>query len=491
MKAYFLIAILAIAVNCTHNDIPRIAIVGAGMSGAALSHYLVDSFKDKVNVTVFEKTSVPGGKIRSERVDERMIEVGIEAVRDWHSDVKELVKLYDLSLKEFVNPGGFGIFDGKDITFNATMKDVVEKLRKRYGESFDTTVKLLKKFQVDFQPIYDVVSHYPKTSVIEVLKATTVDPLLLVHKIEDYFHGKQISKEFLDEFVRSIIYSFEYMSASEIHAYAGVNSLFSHFTKRFTVEEGLEELVKRMFKKLSPTVSLRLDVSVVSISFLRCDRTGKPQFEVSSKCTKTGTVTREIFDKVVISSVLQDQYPITFESIEIDRKNIFSKDKMVDVFSTVVIGNLNREFFHSSSIEELPEVILANDIKGFHTFNNIVNICRDCYKPSGSDEHRRSVYKIHAPSDITESDLKRLFVDGFVLKKDLTMRYRVIRKVPLPSFSDLPDIYLDKRGLYYSAAFEYLHSNIEYSTISARNIAGLIVKDITKEREHNYLQIDL
>ena len=51
---------------------PRIAIIGAGLSGLATAHYLVKSLSDagkEAEILLLEADAVPGGKMRTIRQD--------------------------------------------------------------------------------------------------------------------------------------------------------------------------------------------------------------------------------------------------------------------------------------------------------------------------------------------------------------------------------------------------------------------------------------
>ena len=57
---------------------PSVGIVGAGITGLTLAHYLADS---GVEYTVFEAAADPGGVIRSDRIDGHVVEWGPQRVR--------------------------------------------------------------------------------------------------------------------------------------------------------------------------------------------------------------------------------------------------------------------------------------------------------------------------------------------------------------------------------------------------------------------------
>lgn len=73
-----------------------VGVVGAGITGLAVTHYLVDR---GVDVETYESTDAPGGVIQSERVDGRLLEYGPQRIR-CAPPVAELIE--DLSLGDAV-----------------------------------------------------------------------------------------------------------------------------------------------------------------------------------------------------------------------------------------------------------------------------------------------------------------------------------------------------------------------------------------------------
>jgi len=78
----------------------RVAVVGAGITGLALTHYLADSGVDSVT---FEAEPEPGGVINTRRVDGRVLEVGPQRVRRT-SGLEELAAAADVA-DRFVEAG--------------------------------------------------------------------------------------------------------------------------------------------------------------------------------------------------------------------------------------------------------------------------------------------------------------------------------------------------------------------------------------------------
>ncbi|MDA8179329.1 MAG: protoporphyrinogen oxidase, partial [Deltaproteobacteria bacterium] len=98
---------------------PRIVIVGAGLSGLATAHYLVKSLSDagkEAEILLLEADAVPGGKMRTIRKDGFSMEWGPNGFLTNKPDGMDLVKdlglggrlarSSDLARKRFILSGG-------------------------------------------------------------------------------------------------------------------------------------------------------------------------------------------------------------------------------------------------------------------------------------------------------------------------------------------------------------------------------------------------
>ncbi|MFB6081634.1 MAG: protoporphyrinogen oxidase [Halanaeroarchaeum sp.] len=89
----------------------RVAVVGAGMSGLATTHYLAER---GVDVETFEAADEPGGVVRSRRIDGSVVEFGPQRLR-LSGPVKELIDEFDLEDQTFEGHDDqplFGYLDG-------------------------------------------------------------------------------------------------------------------------------------------------------------------------------------------------------------------------------------------------------------------------------------------------------------------------------------------------------------------------------------------
>lgn len=59
----------------------KVAIIGAGITGISSAYYL-KHYKPDIDVTIFEATNRPGGKIQTYRKDGYTIELGLNLILD-------------------------------------------------------------------------------------------------------------------------------------------------------------------------------------------------------------------------------------------------------------------------------------------------------------------------------------------------------------------------------------------------------------------------
>ena len=76
----------------------NVVIIGAGLAGLSCAHYL-DKFK--YNIKVFESKSQPGGRAKSDNIDEYICDVGFQVLLNNYEEVKNLGVYNKLELRYF------------------------------------------------------------------------------------------------------------------------------------------------------------------------------------------------------------------------------------------------------------------------------------------------------------------------------------------------------------------------------------------------------
>ena len=99
MNFFLLILLFFIAIKSQINENKRIAIIGSGIGGTSLIHYLQSIFED-VDISLFEKSSRIGGRTHSIDIQNKTYEIGATFICDTNKKMMELIKHYDLKFKE-------------------------------------------------------------------------------------------------------------------------------------------------------------------------------------------------------------------------------------------------------------------------------------------------------------------------------------------------------------------------------------------------------
>ena len=87
----------------------KVVIIGAGLSGLACGYYLD---KSKFDIRIFESKATPGGRVKSEKVDGYICDIGFQVLLNNYDEIKKLNLYHKLDLKYF--DSGASIYqDGK------------------------------------------------------------------------------------------------------------------------------------------------------------------------------------------------------------------------------------------------------------------------------------------------------------------------------------------------------------------------------------------
>ena len=138
----------------------KIIIIGSGLSGLSCAHYLD---KSKFDIKIFEKKSVPGGRVSSEKIDGYICDIGFQVLLNNYNEVKRLdvydkldLKYFDSGAEIFNKNGNLKVYNpifhpikfAKSNTFNIfTMPDIIKTLFLFINPKLktQTVVELFKK----------------------------------------------------------------------------------------------------------------------------------------------------------------------------------------------------------------------------------------------------------------------------------------------------------------------------------------------------------
>ena len=119
----------------------KVIIIGSGLSGLSCANYLD---KSKFDIKIFEKKSVPGGRVASEKIDGYICDIGFQVLLNNYNEVERLglynkldLKYFDSGAEIFNNNGYLKVYNpifhpikfAKSNTFNIfTIPDIIKTL---------------------------------------------------------------------------------------------------------------------------------------------------------------------------------------------------------------------------------------------------------------------------------------------------------------------------------------------------------------------------
>lgn len=175
-----------------------------------------------------------------------------------------------------------------------------------------------------------------------------------------------------------------------------------------------------------------------------------------------------VYDLVVIAAPLTNdaKYPIIFKEFP---DTIHVPGRYQRTVATILHGKLNHTYFGFANENDAPTFI-ANIGDTF--FNSIGQIS----KVSSNEKPMQNVWKIFSRQLLTTEQLQYLFLE----RSDV----QVVDWLAYPHYdtSKRKDKFILYRNLFYLNAVEWVASAMEMSSISAKNIALLIIKSLFPEK---------
>lgn len=466
---------------------PKVVIVGAGIGGASLSHFLSERFSD-IEIILLEKSDEFGGRLSSIEItkghssdnttndlpeqNKTVIELGASFFIKENKNLINLARFYHVDWKsaDDEEKDTMGLWDGEKFLWETSKFEylTLAKLLWRYGKTPFNVKTDVDEWVKQFGSIYSNVNK-PFNDYKEFLErighknASSTDFL-------QYLRGKNYNELYVNEFITGVIAGIYNQRSSEMQSFAGMISLAGVFGKAYSFKKGNKNLASSIIKG-NPRVKAYINSEVI---MLEKREDGKFSLDIS---TPQGLAFLKAADVIIFTSPIDE---ISFRNINITEKNKNFGKKYVRTYVTVVAGQLNCEYFEKNRIE-CPGSILATRLKEKSIISDYFRVCQKCYDVDGE---LLDVYKFQSIRKLKEFDLHTLFPYKYkALVQKIWKGYPNL--VPIDD-KDVPDIRL-QNGLYFLNGIEALASCMEIESIAARNIAGLIANNEGK----NWAQINI
>ena len=466
---------------------PRIAIIGAGITGASSAHHLhqLTRLQQPLDITVFEADDQVGGRVRSAYVHNEPafdVEVGaaIFTDDDWClEDAMQEVGLKPIVLSRSAHQTA--VWDGKKVRVGYTESGL--SLPKIYG--------MIKRTAENFASF---ALFHPFLNSSEKLKKSFLSQEVSPSAASLFLESSRINSKFFDEILRA---ESRYRYTRDLDHVNGPSSLFAisrllplRPTADVRIFQGNQRLPNRMLRIAGAHVRLNHRVSRIAAG-------NQKRWKIHAVCSddladRQPPMFEAEFDIIILtapfaSSAIHIDVPLSVPvSITEVRPYV---ERHVTLFST--LHRLSPVYFNQTTETVIPENILTSPSqltsKKHNDIFSITVIRR--VPPSGTideEDELEYVYKIISSKPISDDEIARLLghnLDSSSTNESeeqtlydlgVTWLHRQAWPHAYPQFDPKPPI-LDNvqiaPDLYYTAASEDMFSTMEMGCRMGNDVA--------------------
>ena len=318
----------------------KILIIGSGLSGLSCATYLD---KNKYDVSIYEKSDTPGGRVSSEIIDGNICDVGFQVLLNNYDEVKKLGVYNALNLKYFDS--------GAEIYHNGRILSIYSPLKHPF--------KFIKS---------NIIRMFTLSDMFSLLKSLFVK--------SDLKHANQyINKNFSDKSQNLFFYPFfrGVFLSKELHI---DTNFFLKIFKKFAFgaaslpSHGMKMLPKEIVKKHNLNINYNHELKNIE----------------AKKAIFINNV-EEHFDKIVLAMPINNLKEIT--NIDIEAENNFNKtlyikssrkvlnkaimlvaDDQYKINSIQCLSNISKNYssdfdhlYSISSLEDIDDNMLVSEFK--------------------------------------------------------------------------------------------------------------------------------
>ncbi|KAF5913306.1 prenylcysteine oxidase-like [Diceros bicornis minor] len=442
----------------------KIAVVGAGIGGSAVAHFLQQHFGPRVQIDVYEKGTV-GGRLATISVNKQHYESGAASFHSLSLHMQDFVKQLGLRHRREV-VGRSAIFSGEHFVLEETDWYLLNLFRLwwHYGISFLRLQMWVEEVMEKFMRIYKFQAHgYAFSGVEELLYSLGESAFINMtqRSVAESLLQVGVTQRFIDDVVSAVLRA-SYGQSAAMPAFAGAMALAGAQGSLWSVEGG-NKLVCSGLLKLTKANVIHATVTSVTLHTVE----GRALYQVEYK-NEVGNGS-DFYDIVVIATPLHldnSSSTITFEGF----------DPPIDVVQgpfqptvvSLVHGYLNSSYFGFPDPKLFPFTsILTTDFPSFFcALDNIcpVNISANFRRKQPQEA---AVWRVQSPKPLFRSQLKTLFRSYYSVQTAEWQAHPLYgSRAPLPRFA-LHD------QLFHLSALERAASSVEVTAVAAKNVALL------------------
>ncbi|XP_004451021.1 prenylcysteine oxidase-like isoform X2 [Dasypus novemcinctus] len=467
-RAAQLFAALAalLAAAAAGGDAPpgRIAVVGAGIGGAAVAHFLQQHFGPRVQIDVYEKGTI-GGRLATISVNKQHYESGAASFHSLSLHMQDFVKLLGLRHRREV-VGRSAIFGGEHFVLEETDWYLLNLFRLwwHYGISFLRLQMWVEEVMEKFMRIYKYQAHgYAFSGVEELLSSLGESAFVNMtqRSVAESLLQVGVTQRFIDDVVSAVLRA-SYGQSAAMPAFAGAMSLAGAQGSLWSVEGG-NKLVCSGLLKLTKANVIHATVTAVTLH----SSEGKALYQVGYE--NEGGHGSDFYDIVVLAAPLHldnSSRSIAFEGFSPPTED--AQGSFQPTVVSLVHGYLNSSYFGFPDPKLFPFTnILTTDFPSFfYALDNIcpVNVSANFRRKQPQEA---AVWRVQSPRPLFRTQLKTLFRSYYSVQTAEWQAHPLYG-----SRSALPRFALHDQ-LFYLNALEWAASSVEAMAVAAKNVALL------------------
>ena len=479
------------------SNVPKIAIIGAGITGASSAHHLhqLTRLRQPLDVIVFDSEDKVGGRIRSAHIHNEPgydVESGASAFTEDDWCLKEAMR--EVGLKPVSHSRAdyhTGIWDGNDflVRYDNSDKPLSStwwwspKWLWRYGSSLPKVQEMVKSSAESFSSF---AGFHSFLKLSERLAKSFSRPEVLL-SASAFFENNQVSAKVIDEIVRGESRSRHARDLDQVNVLSSMLALRS--APDLSIYQGNQRLPHRMLKISEAQIRLNTRVSRIASGE---NRRWKVHALTTNLAETEPSTFNADFDIIILTA------PFAFNGIDIDPQlsTLASitevrpyVERYITLFST--LHRLSPNYFNQSANTTIPEnIFTAPRQPASEGGNEIFSITiADRVPPPGSGDYideLEYVYKIVSSKPIPDDEIARLLGHHIESPDKDSQIYEPLQNLGVtwvhrqawphayPHFTSgrpiLDDIEIAP-DLYYTAAAEEVLSTMEMGCRMGLNVA--------------------
>jgi len=463
--------------NSSAEPTPRIAIIGAGISGAATAYYLNNA--TSAEIVVFERNKNPGGRFFHKTFFGESFNGGANYILKQNEMISELIDIAGLNRTwvNTVNNGKFSVWDGDKMRF--VEGNFFQNIWRAWKRGYPIFRNVFKNNALNSLKVWQQLGRSVRRGVFfetphEVLRALNLQGLIGKTTVEWLMEISGLGREetlalpFVDDILgggQLNNYNQHLESTGALVSLVSAISLSVDTSDIFIPRES-SKFTERLLAQTNAEIKLRTKVSKIE---QHDDSSGWVLHIEESGLNGWLQNHEEKFDQVFIATPLWFSGGLHVDILGHPTKNEKKvKHKMVWVI--FVSGRLSGEYFGltQQEIDKIGDVLIPNSFG--NSFNSIGRVWRKCGGKSGCNS-TLGLYKIFSSNDVPMSELEQMFLPGFEIED--RWESPAYPKYVNGKTCQTNTPFQLAEGLFYTASLETCFSAAEVAALGARIAVNL------------------